>query len=231
MAGETDRSASDIGLLSAEAAAAPKPSAVSGKPRVVAEVGITTINVSFVLLSLVPWELKKGKDWYTAAQSVVLASTIGFLALLFVGNVYTKILRFQTVNGAFWVQVVLTLTDCVRGMALPDPGWETTDRLQAATLDLVRLALFCSDTLKGQSRWFRLFTAATFILATLNLLYQSYFVSPATVVYTVTATNTTFTTSGVQASVGTAQFTLAVNMLVAMRKDKDYKYCTLCTSF
>jgi hypothetical protein len=153
------------------------------------------------------------------------------LALLFVGNTHTKIIRFQMVNGVFWTQVVLTLTDFVRVMAMPDPGWETTDQLQAASLLVSRLAFFCADALKGQSRRFRLFSAAIFILATLNLILQAYFVNAAITIYTINATNTTFTTSEVQASVGTTQFSLALNMLVTIWHDKEFKYCSLCTSF
>jgi hypothetical protein len=60
---------------------------------------------------------------------------------------------------------------------------------------------------------------------------QAYFLDPAIPIYTVKETNTTFTTSGVRASVGTTMISLTLNMIVTIWKDTEFDYCALCTSF
>jgi hypothetical protein len=222
------RAAGSIGLIGTENA---PTRAKRAEPQVVPEIAVAFTAAVLVALALVPYDLKQGQDWYTAAHSVVLASTVASLSFLFAGNTHTKIIQFQMASGFFWQVVVLSLVDWVRVMAMPDPGWELTDRLAGTASTLARLAFFCADALKAQSRWFRLFIAFLFFLGNLYGVIQAYFLDPAIPIYTVKETNTTFTTSGVRASVGTTMISLTLNMIVTIWKDTEFDYCALCTSF
>jgi hypothetical protein len=62
-------------------------------------------------------------------------------------------------------------------------------------------------------------------------VFFAYFVNLARPLYTISATNTTITTSSVQASVGTTIFSLTASMLVTMWQDKGFQYSALFRSF
>ena len=55
----------------------------NGKPRRWTEFGFVATGVVLIGLMMVPYELKKGQAWYTAAHSLVLASTVLSVACLF----------------------------------------------------------------------------------------------------------------------------------------------------
>ena len=99
----------------------PKP-LENGKPRRWAEFGIAATSVIFILLSMVPRELKKGQMWYTAAHSLLLVSTLVLIASLFWGNTHIKMIRFLSGKPIFVQVVALTLIDWLQVMIMPDPG-------------------------------------------------------------------------------------------------------------
>merc|ERR1711865_1205484 len=105
---------------------------------------------------------------------------------------------------------------------MPEPGWEVTDRISWTTALCIRLAFICLDSLKGISRWFRLFSAFFFMFGNFFAVFQAYFLKPAMTLYTIHATNTTITTTSVQAGVGTTIVTLTITMLVTIWKDKHF---------
>jgi hypothetical protein len=62
-------------------------------------------------------------------------------------------------------------------------------------------------------------------------IFQAYFLNAARTIFIIQATNTTITTSSVQASVGTTMVTLTAAMLVTIWQDKDFQYCALFRSY
>ena len=70
----------------------------NGEPRRWAEFGVAATSVIYIGLIMVPWELKMGQAWYTAAHSLVLVSAILSVACLFWGNTHIKIIRFLSGN-------------------------------------------------------------------------------------------------------------------------------------
>jgi hypothetical protein len=158
-------------------------------------------------------------------------STIVYLACLFFGNTHMKLLIFLAVNGIFWQVVVLTLVDCVRIMVWLEEGWEVSDRITGTTNLLFRLAFFCMDALKGSSRRFRVFIAALCLLGNMLPMVQAYFLDTPITIYTINATNTTITTTGIKASVGTTLFSLTLTAIINIWNDPAYQYFSLVQSF
>ena len=143
-------------------------------PRFWAEFGVAVSSLPFVALILVPGQLKKGLMWYSSSHSLVLFSMTASVACLFWGNTHIKMLRFLSGKKIFAKVVFLALADLVRLLIMPDTGWEVSDRITAATLFVCRLSFFCLDSLKGMSRWFRLFTAFFFMFGNVFAIFQAY---------------------------------------------------------
>ena len=78
-----------------------------------AEVAVTAASLSTVVLMYLPYNLKKGRAWYTVCWSLVLFSTVVSLACVFFGNTHVKLLKFLAVNGVFWQVLVLVVVDWV----------------------------------------------------------------------------------------------------------------------
>ena len=196
-----------------------------------AEAAVAATALIFFALHIVPYGLKKGQVWYSVCQGLVLLSTVVSLTCLFFGNTHATLLRFLAVNGVFWQVVVLVVVNWVRVIVWPDVGWEVNDRITESTFLLYRLAFFCQDALKGISRWFRVFTAGLFLLANLLGIVQAYFLNPPIAIYTINATNTTITTTGIQASVGTTIFSITLTAIINIWNDPAFQYFALVQSF
>ena len=194
----------------------------NGEPRRWAEFCVAASSVILIGLAMVPSRLKKGQMWYTAAQSLILIIAIVLVMRLFWGNTHIKMIRFLSGKKIFVQVVILTLIDWLQVMIMPAPGWEVTVRISFTTATLTRLVFICLDSLKGLSRWFRLFSAFMFIFGNFLSVFQAYFVNSAAILYTISATNTTITTSAVRAGVGTTIVTLTASMLVTIWQDKDF---------
>ena len=203
----------------------------NGKPRRWAEFCIAATGVILIGLVMVPGELKKGQMWYTVAQSLNLATAIVLIVSLFWGNTHIKMIRFLSGKMIFVQVVILTLIDWLQKMILPGLGWEVTDRISFTSFTLTRLGFICFDSLKGLSRWYRLFYAFLFMFGNFMAVFQAYFANSAKPLYTISATNTTITSSAVQASVGTTMVTLTASMLVTIWQDQDFQYSALYRSY
>jgi hypothetical protein len=207
-----------------------KPQLETGAPRSCVEVLLVAISFVTFGLSLVPWELKKGRLWYKIAHASILFSTMVCVAGLYVANTHNVILRFLSSKKVFVLVVGLSLCDCMRLMMFPEPGWEVTERLQAASYMCFRLGFVCSDSLRGMSFWFRKCTSLIFMFGNAWLILQAYFLNEAQIIFVISATNTTITTSSVQASIGTTMVTLTMQMLVTIFADPGFQYSALYRS-
>jgi hypothetical protein len=151
----------------------------NGKPRRWAEFGCAASTVFFISLVMVPRQLKKGQMWYTVAHSLNLAAAIVLVVSLFWGNTHIKMIRFLSGKQIFVQVVILALIDWLRVMIMPDSGWEVTDRIYITSTLITRLAYICVDSLKGMSRWFRLFYAFMFMLGNVFTVFAAYFLDEA----------------------------------------------------
>jgi hypothetical protein len=150
---------------------------------------------------------------------------------LFWDNVHFKLLRFLSGKKVFAQVVILSLIDWLRLILLPDPGWETVDRITSTEVLLMRLAVFNLDSLQGLSRWFRIAAAFFFMLGNIWSIFQAYFLNEAQIIFVINSTNTAITTSAVQASVGTSIVTLTTMMIITIWQDKDFQYSALYRSY
>jgi hypothetical protein len=135
----------------------------------------------------------------------------------FFRNTHVKILKFLCVNGVFWQMIGLSVLD-----------WWI--RRWTAVL-IIRLMFICTDSLRGMSRWYRLFLTVLFFGGCLLGVFKSYFSSAARIIVTIDATNTTITTTAVQASVSTTQASLSLAMIVTVVRDPGFQYLALCQAF
>jgi hypothetical protein len=179
----------------------------------------------------VPASYKQGQLWYTVAQVLVLCFFIVSYLCLFWGNTHTTLLRFLYRKKIFAQVVCLSVLDFVQRMAAPEPGWEATDRIQAITALVSRLAFFCTDSVQGVSAWFRLLTAVNFTIANLLLITQACLLNTPVPMYFINATNTTITNTQVQVSVCSSMVTLTLQMIVTIWKDPDFQFCALYRSY
>jgi hypothetical protein len=202
----------------------------NGEPMRCTEFCVAATAAIYVGLIMVPYELKMGQMWYTAAHSLVLVSSVLSIACLFWGNTHIKMIRFLSGKKIFVQVVVLALIDWLQVMIMPAPGLEVPNRIAATTALTFRLCFICLDSLKGISRWYRLIIAFFFMFGNFFLVFSAYFLVSAQSLYTISATNTTITTSSVQAGVGTTIVTLTATMLVTIWQDKDFQYSALFKS-
>jgi hypothetical protein len=227
---DTDTDTSDQELQPPDALQPPEP-LENGKPRRWAEFGFAASGVIFIGLMMIPYELKKGQAWNTAANSLLLGSVILSVACLFWGNTHIKMIRFLSGKKIFAQVVILALMAWLQVMIIPDVGWGVTHRIAATTTLTFRLAFICLDSLKGISRLARLFIAFFFMFGNFLSVFLAYFMDSARTIFIIQATNTTITTSDVQASVGTAIVTLTASMIVTIWQDKDFQYSALYRSY
>ena len=188
----------------------------NGEPRRWAEFGIVATGVLYMGLLMIPDELKKGQVWYTVAHFLVLVSAVLSIACLYWGNTHIKMIRFLSGKAIFVQVVILALIDWLQLMIMPTPGLEVANRIFATSGLTFRFAFICLDSLKGISRWFRLFIAFSFMFGNFWSVFGAYFLNPARTLYTISATNTTITTSAVQAGASTTIVTLTASMLVTI---------------
>ena len=208
----------------------PKP-LENGKPRRRVEFCSAACCGAFFALLMVPYQVKKGQDWYSVVHSLVLFSTIVLTTCIFWGNTHMKMLAFLSGKKIFWKVVVLALIDWVRIMIKPDVGWEVPNRISFSTVFVFRLLFICLDSLKGVSRWFRLFITFFFFVGNFWAILQAYFFNAAQTLYVISATNTTITTNDVQASVATTLVTLTAAIIVTVWHDKDFQYSASYRSY
>jgi hypothetical protein len=133
-------------------------------------------------------------------------------------------LRFLVNKMAFKKVALLALADWLRMMLMPDQGWEVTERITGTTLLILRITFFCQDSLKGMSRWFRLYLASFFILGNIWVIFQAYFLDTDHTIFTIKATNSTITTTAIKASVATTTVTLIASMIVTLWHDTGFQY-------
>ena len=226
---DLDRSALNDQDQPNEDAQAPRP-LENGVPRRWSERFFAATGVIFLALVFVPWELKKGMTWYIVAHSLVLFCMVAFLVCMFVGNTHPRMLLFLVRQPAFAQVVIIALVDWLRVLLWPDVGWETTERISNTTTFITRLVFFTFDSLKGMSRWFRLFMSFLFFLGNFYNIISAYFMDPATTLFVVEATNTTFSSTTVKSGVATTMLSVTLSMFVIIWYDKDFQYSAMYRS-
>jgi hypothetical protein len=208
---------------------APRP-LENGVPRRWSERFFAATGVIFLALAFLPNGLKKGMTWYIVAHSLVLLCMAASIVCTFVGNTHPRMLLFLARQPDFAQVVIIALVDWLRVLLWPDAGWETTERISNTTTFITRLVFFTFDSLKGMSRWFRLFMSFLFFLGNFYNILSSYFMEPATTLFVVEATNTTFSSTTVKAGVATTMLSVTLSMFVIIWYDKNFQYSAMYRS-